>query len=841
MGAGPYRFGRFALDPAERRLSANGVPVPLGETPFQILLMLVENGGDVVGKDDLISRVWGHAAVGDNRLHVHMNALRRIVGDECIATKQGRGYRLTLKVRSAGETPVQPIAKAGGGNLPALWTAKEGPTRLIGRQQELATISERLGSSRIVTLTGPGGVGKTRLAVLAASQNAGRFADGVWLVELAVLSDAELIPATIAAVVGVKTGHAATPLETLARHLARKSLLLVLDNCEHLTASVARTCETLLSAAPSVHILATSREALTCAGETILPVPPLDVPPEGQTDSKSLRAMPAVELFTERATNVSASFRMSDKDVATVARICRRLDGLPLAIEMVAGWGGLMGVESLEAEFQGPATSWVRAGHTVPPRHATLRATLEWSYALLSDIERVVLRGIAVFPGGFTLQAAKAVLIGNGVAQDDLFACIASLIRKSMIAKVPDAQRHRLLGTTRAFMLQKLSASGESDVLRRRHAMFVLETLRTASEDWESTGDADWVAQYGSLVDDLRAALGWAMQQNAEPEVVIALAGASWPLWHELSLRTEGQHWLSDAAKQLRHDTPPALEAQLRRGLGDVLSVSGAVKAAHAELTLAADIYRALGARHDLGGTLANLGYTSLSLNFMEKAEACAVEACAILENVGRPRTLAMAYSTRITIETRLGHTEAARRIADKAIRLCEVSGAERAAFVIAANHIEATLETVDPERAVSLGYELVARLRETSYSDILGFASGVTAAALIERGDLDDALVLARESVPLLREHGMLFWLFDHLALRAGLEGRLSDGALLAGYATDAHRRFERPRERIGARAIERLMGLLRATLSEREMAELVQEGAGLTEEQALALALRP
>lgn len=836
--AEPYCFGRFTLDPAERRLRADGAPVPLGATAFNILLTLVEGRGEVVTKEQLISRVWGHSEVGDNRLHVHINALRKLVGDDCIVTKQGRGYRFVLAPRPIRRTRCG-TSNPKLGNLPLLKTAGEGPGRLIGRDAQLRAVSNLLSRERLVTLTGPGGVGKTRLALHAAAGAAPQFPDGVWLVELAALNDSDLTPGAVAAVLRIKIGGNATATDALARHLAHRTLLIVLDNCEHVVAAASHFCEAVLAAAPGVKILATSREALSCSVEQLFEVPPLEVPLESATQTRTVRAMPAVELFAERARGAGSAFRLDDEDVSVAANICRRLDGLPLAIEIVAGWAGILGIETLDAEFDSSVPAWTRAGNIVPPRHATLNATLEWSYGLLSVAERKVLCRLAVFAGGFTLEAAKAVVGDDTVPPARVFEHVGSMIRKSMITVVPGARRYRLLETTRAFMQEKLLASDEALSVRRRHARYVLRLLERAMGEWETTSDAVWLARYGSVLDDLRAALDWTIVE--EPETAVALAGVSWPLWRELSLRPEGRRWLGAAVARLDScNTPPAQEARLRLGLGDMLSNTAAVKAGHAEFARAAALYRQLGEEAWLGSALACLSSTLLMLGRIEEADVAIREALKLLERARWPRTLATAYSIQLCIEASLGRYDAARAAGQKSVRLCEISGSDRLAFAVAGNLMELALQMNDLDEAVTSGRRLAARFRDTTHSDVLGFVLGILAGALVARGDVDEALTVAREAAPLLRDEGMLFWLFDHLALHAGLAGRTTDAARLAGYSDAVYRTHDHPREPIGRRAIERLTELLRDALSAAEISQLAREGALLTEQQALTLALR-
>ena len=813
MGSEPYRFGRFTLDPASRELSADGTPVPLGATDYRLLLTLIERAGSLVTKDELMSRVWGGAAVGDNTLHVHITALRKALGDGIIATKQGQGYRFVEPLRQA-----EPAVRHASGNLPA------SSARLIGRDDQARSVAALLATNALVTLVGPGGVGKTCLALEVANEAASSFRDGAWLVELASISDATSAAGAVATVLGIKIGESAAPFDTLARQLARRTLLLVLDNCEQIIAPCAALCEAIMRAAPNVHILATSREPLSCQGEQIFEVPPLAV------------SGAAVELFVERAKGHNADFKPSDADLAIIAGLCRRLDGLPLAIEMVASWASVLGLEALEAKLDGSAKAWLGARRTAPLRHSTLRATLEWSHDLLSPPEQIVLRRLAVFAGPFSMPAAESVAAADDVAADEVLRLVSTLISKSMIAVVPGTREnhYRLLETTRAVMLEKLTASDDLRAVRRKHAGHVLRTLRRAMADWETVSDAVFLARYAPILDDLRSALEWAMRE--EPELAIALAGSSWPLWRELPVRAEGRRRLGAAVALLSTGTPKDLEAHLRRGLGELYFNTAAVKDAREEFGRAVALFRALDDTQNLGSAIAAYGYASLMLGHVDEAKASIDEALKLVERARRPRALAAAWSVKFCVEARLESPSVVRAAGLKAIRLCEVVGADRAALVVSANLVEAVLEMDDIDGAISSGQALAARLRDTYHTDILGYALGMVSTALTLRGDPDAALAPAREAVPLLRDEGMLFWFFDHLALRLGLAGRLKDAAMLSGYADSVFREFGRPREPVGREAVARLSKLLDA---DPEAAQLRRMGGQLGEAQAVALAL--
>src|SRR5712675_2320511 len=406
-------FGRFRVLPHRRELLAEGRPVDLGGRAFDVLMVLIEASGAVVSKDALMNRVWPERVVEENSLQAQISALRRIFGADrdLIRTIAGRGYQFTGELRPVSATP---NAQATAGMPRPIPTPSRLPTNLpepvselIGRDVELDEILDLSTSHRLVTLTGAGGIGKTRLGFAVARQLLPRFADGVWGIELAPLSDPELVPVAVATALGLELASGTASPLSVANALRAKQLMLVLDNCEHVINAAARMAEALLRSNPAARVLATSREPLRVEGEWVYPVPPLAVPAEGSLDSEDRLRYGAVRLFVERARATAPHFLSDVRAAAGIAGICRRLDGIPLAIELAAARAAALGIDGLAARLDDRFRLLAGGYRTTMPRHQTLRATLDWSYELLTEPERVVLCRLAIFAGGFTLEAAR--------------------------------------------------------------------------------------------------------------------------------------------------------------------------------------------------------------------------------------------------------------------------------------------------------------------------------------------------------------------------------------------------------------------------------------------------
>jgi predicted ATPase/DNA-binding winged helix-turn-helix (wHTH) protein len=618
-------FGHFRVLPHRRELLADGAPVKLGGRAFDVLMALVEARGAVIAKNALMARVWPDRIVEKKNLHVHVSALRAAFGADrdLIRTVSGRGYHFAGEVHVLPASPDERTdagaAAAESGLVLPLTNLPESVSELIGRDDELREILNLAAAQRLVTLTGAGGIGKTRLALAVARRLLPQFADVVWVVELAPLADPALVPAAIASALGLEFPAGAVSAEHVANALSGKELLLVLDNCEHVIDAAARMAEALLRANPAVHVIATSREPLKAEGEWIHPVPPLAVPAGDAEDEDDPLQYGAVRLFVERARAAAPHFAPDQRLAALTAAICRRLDGIPLAIELAASRVAALGIEEVAARLDDRFQLLTDGRRTALPRHQTLRATLDWSYELLPEPERTVLRRLAVFAGPFALEAPIAVVASPEIAPSEVVDGLFNLVEKSLVVAEIDGTvvaRYRLLDTTRAYALEKLGDSGERERIARCHAGYYNDLFERAEAEWETRPTPEWAAEYGLQIDNLRAALDWAFSPNGDASIGVALTAAAVPLWLHLSLLDEclGRVERAIAAVEVGTNPDARHEMKLHAALGALLMYThgkAAVAGAGAAWTRAFEIAESL---DDAEYRLVSLGSVVLSL-----------------------------------------------------------------------------------------------------------------------------------------------------------------------------------------------------------------------------------
>jgi len=561
--------------------------VELGARALDTLTVLVSYPNEVVSKRDLLAQVWPDVIVDEGSLRFHIASLRKALGDgedgsRYIATVAGRGYCFVAPILRTSEAD-KALAAAVSVNvaIPALPSRL---TRMVGRVDETREIAARIADSRFVTIVGAGGVGKTTVAVAVAHDLIEAFAGAVTFIDLSALTDPSLVAPTIASMLGVSTDDA---VSSLIAYLRDKRILLVLDTCEHLIDAVASLTSRIFVAGLQVHLMITSRESLRVEGEQVYRLDPLACPPEDPNlTAAAIHSFPAAQLFLERAAASGSRLVFNDADAAIVAGICRKLDGVALAIELAAGRVEVYGLKRTAALLDERLTLRWPGQRTAPPRQKTLQATLEWSYGLLSELERDVLRRLAVFVGQFTLEAALAVVTCATVDEALVFGAIDSLVAKSMVAARPVGamMRYRLLEATRAYVLEiRAEAAGLAD-LPVRHARYFQRWLDETAAEWPTLSSA---AERASRVADLvevRAALEWCFGARGNAHVGIRLAASATRVLWTMSIYGECKRWAERAVAALD---------DAMRGTAEEMHIQGALGMSamfesHNEVALAA-------------------------------------------------------------------------------------------------------------------------------------------------------------------------------------------------------------------------------------------------------------
>ena len=543
-------FGPFSLSLAERLLKKADEPIPLGGRAFDILIALVERAGEVVTHKELTERVWRNVNIEEANLRVHISGLRKALGDgrdgaRYISSVAGQGYCFVAPIkRSPTERRAAPITTDSDGfkKLPPPLS------RMVGRKDTVRTLSAELMLRRFVSIVGPGGIGKTTVAVSVAHKLLTCFHGGVFFVDLSVLTNPKLVATAVASTLGF-VAQAHDPLGSVIAFLSEKKILLVLDNCEHVIDSAAELAERVVSEAPQAHILATSREALRVEGERVHLLYSLDCPPEDAdlTAAEVLRH-PAAQLFMERAAASGYSAALSDVEAPIVAAICRRLDGIALAIELAASHTGSLGIRGIAKLLDNRFSLLWHGRRTALPRHQTLNAMLDWSYNLLPEHERVVLRRLSIFVGDFSREAACYIASETDTDETSSTEALESLFAKSLISTTTmyGPTYYRLLGTTHAYAAEKRAERRETNRIARRHANYFIEFLRNDAH-LQSRFDVRDLSEYSSYIGNVRAALEWAFSDDGDVAVGVELATCAAPLFVGLSLLEECDRWCGTA------------------------------------------------------------------------------------------------------------------------------------------------------------------------------------------------------------------------------------------------------------------------------------------------------
>jgi non-specific serine/threonine protein kinase len=832
-----YRFGPFELQPDQRRLLKDGETIALRPRAFDLLAALVDRAGHLLTKDDLLDQVWPKMVVEEAALHVQVSALRKVLGAGAITTVSGRGYQFTLPV-TKGDGQADRASKPKH-NLPYQLTS------FVGREQEIAQLEELVTAHRLVTLTGAGGAGKTRLAIEVASRLTDAFPDGVWLVELAALSDPRLVPQAAAQVFEVKEQPRRPLIETLSDHLASKKLLLVLDNAEHLLEGCVQFVDLVLRRSPGVAILVTSRERLGMAGELTYRVPSLTVPgPGDDVAPDALLAYEGVRMFVERARLLRPHFSVTSENAASLASICHRLDGIPLAIELAAPRLRSMSVEELSQRLEHRFALLTDGSRTALPRHRTLRSMIDWSYDLLREPEKLFLQRLSVLAGGWTLAAAEEVCAGEGIEQRYVLDLLTSLADKSLVVpEQEDAQtRWRLLETVRQYARDRLEDTGGSAAVRVRHRDYYLALAEEADPKLRSAEQAEWLRRLEEEHDNLRAGLEWSLVE-AGSKGGLRLCGALQRFWWTHGHLTEGRQWCTRVLCKAGAEKRTRERAYVLNAAGVLAYHQGDYPAARALHEESLVIRRELGDRPGIAASLGNLGNVAFNQGDYPAATALQEQSLAIRRELGDRYGTATTLNNLGAVAINQGDYPASRAVLEESLAIGRELGNPHSIALSLSNLGHVALDQGDHPAARALLEEGLAIRRDLG--DRFGIATSLSNLGLValNQSDYPAARALLGESLAIRRELG------DQLGIPASLEGLAAVVASQRDSLTAARiwGATERSRAEIGAplplserAGYDRYVAAARiASGDDAAFDNAWQEGSGLTLDQAIDLAL--
>jgi predicted ATPase/DNA-binding winged helix-turn-helix (wHTH) protein len=682
-----YRFGAVEVRPDERQVLVEGTPAAVGARAFDLLLALIDQRDRVVPKDELLDKVWPGLVVEENNLQVQVSTLRKILGNHAIATLPGRGYRFVLPLEGEVSAPAAPAGPVT--NLPAALNS------FIGREREIAALKEALVNARLVTLTGTGGTGKTRLSLQVAAQVTGDYPDGVWLVELSPVADEQRVAQVVAFQLGVKEEPGRPITETLVAFARTRRMLLILDNCEHLVAGCAELARRLLLAAPSLKILASSREPLHVSGEARFPVPALDIPTE------------AVRLFVDRAVAIHRFFKPAEHEAA-IAEICRRLEGIPLAIELAAARVGTMPIDRIASQLDECFRVLNRGDRAAPTRQQALRASIDWSYELLSAPERVLLRRLSVFAGGWTLEAAEAVAPGGEVGAD-VVDLLTQLAEKSLVETDERGERYRLLETVRQYAAELLAGSGESEELRTRHTLYYLLLAEKARANYGGAQAGLWFARLDAEIENFLAAHRWCDQAPDGASMGLRMSRSLRHYWIRGGHLGLGIQFARDALARIHPAQATAERYNAFFDVGQLCAFAGEFGPASRYMQECLEIARVLDDAKSIGMALQILGLARVGEGQIDAARAHLEEALSIAERMRDVNETASAANGLAQCERMLGNLDRAEDLYQKAMTMAAQAGNNNSVLITLLNLAMVAIERASSARARAMLVEAIS------------------------------------------------------------------------------------------------------------------------------------
>ena len=843
-----YRFDDAELRPAARELRIAGRSVALGARAFDVLLALVTHRERMLGKHELMDIVWPHLVVEENNLQVQVSALRKLLGAKAIVTIPGRGYRFAATLRDGDATgpdavparqrresavPVASALAGHGGNLQANLAP------LLGREAERTLLHELVRTQRLVSVVGPGGIGKTSLARAVAQAAGHAFADGAWMVPLADVVDPATLPGAVARALHINLPADAAPLDALAERLQGHELLL-LDNCEHLVAAVATLVAHLQAALPGLHVLLTSLEPLHLAGEQVVRLDTLSVP--GPHALGEAAAHGAVALFVARVAAALPGFQLDSDSLEGVVEICRALDGMPLALEFAAARVPLMGLPVVRQHLGQRLRVLKNDTREAPTRQRTLRATLDWSHALLTPDEQKVFRRLGVFVGGFGLELAQEVVADEAIDAWAVLDHLGSLVDKSMVVLEPGrVPRYRMLESSRAYAAEQRHAAGEWDAVQRAHARGVLKAIdrraRFGARGYETMDD--WVENCGPETDNLRSAIDWACSEGGDALQALVLVNLASQLMYQIGRYPECVRWMRQVEPLITRDTPAPLVAEFKLGLAMVGLHGGVDGRTRLQLLDEARLtFEQMPPHTLLVYTLCMRAYVAGACGDFALAGQSLRQAEALVALAPLAPMRGLFLFCKGMVCRAEGRPEEAYEACSEAMPYAR-QGDARTLFYLRNNlaavhhdmgHLD---EAVDQYRA-ALGY---LRASPRTDAQMMAFAHHWYAHALVAQGALDQAQAQVLASLPYCRRSIGLRHFAGMLALLFARQGRLREAALMLGCDEACRQRRGEVVMPFEQRGQDAALDLVRTAHSPEQVAAWRLAGRLLDDEQVEAM----
>lgn len=883
--APPLNFGPYTLDLAAAQLRRDGVALALRPKAFELLVALARRPGELVTKDELLDSVWGRRFISEGVIKSAISELRTALDDDpkqprWIETVARRGYRFALPAgQRAGMPPLSSAPASGSpassdpegtdgretvptplraaGNVPAALASP------VGRDDDIAALAALLADHRLLTVAGPSGIGKTRLALALAGAQRAAWTDGAWVVELAPLAtettDAATLCASLAQALRLDAGAARNP-ENLARALQPLALLLVLDNAEHLLEVLAPLVATLLSQAPRLRVVVTSQEPLRIPGEQVFRLAPLSVPAAADDDNATrLMDSSAVRLFVERVADRMPGFALAPRQQRAVADICRALDGLPLALELAAARVPVLGVHGIAELLLGDGDRddgrarlqlLTQGARTAVARQRSLRDALAWSHGLLDDRQQRVFRRLGVFRGGFSLDAAQLVCADDTLDAWGVLDVVHALVEKSLLSALPEAgagagadgalPRFTLQQSLRAFALERLAEAGEAEATADRHLAAVRSYWEHADARALSDPTLPWTSRHRPEIDNLRAALRWAGADARRADEHLALTAAAAMVWHRAGLFAEGRA----VCEVARAQAAATGDARLRRGFGLAVSILAMHASAYAPAESAAAALR-IATEYEQAGDRVRAYYAyylAYQLSVQAQSDPADLLArMAALEQPGWCELLTRYLRTAVGYEhRRAGRIEQYMAFCRKELALCRRLGAVVEGWAAAHGLMLAERDLGQVEAALATGGQALAEIRATGRLRQHASLLALWTTMLAESGDSVGARRSLAEALPILRSNGTPWMAHVALAWLAAHEGRNEEAARLVGWHDAAQRGTQRPRSgEYVAHALAGLTARLAADLGDATLAHQRSLGESLGDDAAERLAL--